>query len=162
MKKLDKEKCIKIFKIILIIIWMTIVFMFSNENGTESSNTSRKVTVAVVQTLSDKTEEENEPIIQIVEKIVRKLAHYTIYTIGGMLIINYLYTIDKNLKQKVLYSIALGGGYAITDEIHQFFVSDRSARIFDVGIDTLGVITGIAIYLVIRKVMDTAKSKIQE
>lgn len=162
MKKIDKEKCIKIFKIILVVIWMIIVFMFSNENGTESSNTSRKVTVTVVQTFSDKTEEENEPIIQRVEKVIRKLAHYSIYTIGGILIINYVYTIDKNNKEKVLYSIAFGAGYAITDEIHQFFVSERSARIFDVGIDTLGVITGIAIYLVIRKIIDTAKNKIQE
>lgn len=162
MKKIDKEKCIKIFKIILVVIWMIIVFMFSNENGTESSNTSRKVTVTVVKTFSDKTEEENEPIIQRVEKVIRKLAHYSIYTIGGILIINYVYTIDKNNKEKVLYSIAFGAGYAITDEIHQFFVSERSARIFDVGIDTLGVITGIAIYLVIRKIIDTAKNKIQE
>lgn len=162
MKKIDKKKCIKIFKIILVVIWMIIVFMFSNENGTESSNTSRKVTVTVVQTFSDKTEEENEPIIQRVEKVIRKLAHYSIYTIGGILIINYVYTIDKNNKEKVLYSIAFGAGYAITDEIHQFFVSERSARIFDVGIDTLGVITGIAIYLVIRKIIDTAKNKIQE
>ena len=162
MKKIDKEKCIKIFKIILVVIWMMIVFMFSNENGTESSNTSRKVTVTVVQTFSDKTEEENEPIIQRVDKVIRKLAHYSIYTIGGILIINYVYTINKNNKEKVLYSIAFGAGYAITDEIHQFFVSERSARIFDVGIDTLGVITGIAIYLVIRKLIKKAKNKIQE
>ena len=162
MKKIDKEKYIKIFKIILVVIWMMTVFMFSNEDGTESSNTSRKVTVTVVQTFSDKTEEENEPIIQRVDKVIRKLAHYSIYTIGGILIINYVYTIDKKNKEKVLYSIAFGAGYAITDEIHQFFVSERSARIFDVGIDTLGVITGIAIYLVIRKIIDTAKNKIQE
>lgn len=162
MKKIDKEKCIKIFKIILVVIWMMTVFMFSNEDGTESSNTSRKVTVTVVQTFSDKTEEENEPIIQRVDKVIRKLAHYSIYTIGGILIINYVYTINKNNKEKVLYSIAFGAGYAITDEIHQFFVSERSARIFDVGIDTLGVITGIAIYLVIRKLVETAKNKIQE
>lgn len=162
MKKIDKEKCIKIFKIILVVIWMMIVFMFSNEDGTKSSDTSRKVTVTVVQTFSDKTEEENEPIIQRVDKVIRKLAHYSIYTIGGILIINYVYTINKNNKEKVLYSIAFGAGYAITDEIHQFFVSERSARIFDVGIDTLGVITGIAIYLVIRKLVETAKNKIQE
>lgn len=162
MKKIDKEKCIKIFKIILVVIWMMTVFMFSNEDGTESSNTSRKVTVTVVQTFSDKTEEENEPIIQRVDKVIRKLAHYSIYTIGGILIINYVYTINKNNKEKVLYSIAFGAVYAITDEIHQFFVSERSARIFDVGIDTLGVITGIAIYLVIRKLIEKAKNKIQE
>ena len=67
---------------------------------------------------------------------------------------NYAYTTDKKPKEKVIYSILFGAGYAVTDELHQFFVSGRSARIFDVGIDTLGVATGILIYLIIRKVID--------
>ena len=78
MKKFDKKTQIKIIKIILIIAWMGIVFGFSNQGGTKSSNTSRKVTVAVVQAISDKTIEENESVIEKAEKVVRKLAHYTI------------------------------------------------------------------------------------
>ena len=35
----------------------------------------------------------------------------------------------------------------------------RSARVFDVSIDTLGVITGIAIYVVIRKNIERRKDK---
>ena len=162
MKNLDIKKQIKIFKIILIVIWMTVVFTFSNEGGTKSSNTSRKVTEVIVQTISDKSIDENEQLIEKTDKIVRKLAHYTIYTIGGILIFSYVNTIDKSRKEKILYSIAFGACYAVTDEIHQFFVSGRSARIFDVGIDTLGVITGIGIYLVIIKIIKTTKTKIQE
>lgn len=162
MKNLDIKKQIKIFKIILIVIWMTVVFTFSNEGGTKSSNTSRKVTEVIVQTISDKSIDENEQLIEKTDKIVRKLAHYTIYTIGGILIFSYVNTIDKSKKEKILYSIAFGACYAVTDEIHQFFVSGRSARIFDVGIDTLGVITGIGIYLLIIKIIKTTKTKIQE
>jgi len=66
---------------------------------------------------------------------------------------NYAYTTDKTLKQKILYSISFGGGYAVTDEIHQLFVPDRSGRILDVGIDTLGVITGVLIYIAFRKLV---------
>ena len=154
MKKFDKKTQIKILKIILIVVWMAIVFSFSNQGGTKSGNTSRKVTVAVVQVISDKPIEENEQLIEKVDKVIRKLAHYTIYTIGGFLIMNYAYTTDKKPKEKVIYSILFGAGYAVTDELHQFFVSGRSARIFDVGIDTLGVATGILIYLIIRKVID--------
>lgn len=154
MKKFDKKTQIKILKIILIVAWMVIVFSFSNQGGTKSSNTSRKVTVAVVQTISDKSIEENEPLIEKVDKVIRKLAHYTIYTIGGFLIMNYAYATDRKPKEKILCSILFGAGYAVTDELHQFFVAGRSARIFDVGIDTLGVATGILIYLIIRKVID--------
>lgn len=163
MKNLDKKILVKIIGIILILIWMTVIFMFSNEKGTKSSGTSRKVTEAIVQTISNKSVEENETIIDSLDKVIRKLAHYTIYTIGGFLIYNYANTTDKSNKEKILYSIAFGACYAVTDEIHQFFVSGRSARIFDVGIDTLGVITGVAIYLVIIKIITTTKQKkIQE
>ena len=159
MKKFDKKTQIKIIKIILIIVWMGIIFGFSNQKGTKSSNTSRKVTVTIVQAVSDKTIEENEPVIEKTEKIIRKLAHYTIYTVGGFLIMNYAYTTNLKSREKVLYSIAFGAGYAITDELHQFFVSGRSARIFDVGIDTFGVITGIAIYVMIRKTIERLMDK---
>ena len=159
MKKFDKKIQIKIIKIILIIVWMGIVFGFSNQKGTKSSNTSRKVTVAVVQAVSDKTIEENESLIEKTEKIIRKLAHYTIYTVGGFLIMNYAYTTNLKAKEKAFYSIVFGAGYAVTDELHQFFMPGRSARIFDVGIDTLGVITGIAIYIMIRQTLEKHKDK---
>lgn len=162
MKKNDRKLQVKIIKIILILVWMATVFIFSNQGGTKSSSTSRKVTETVVQAISSKTVEENEPLIEKLDKVTRKLAHYTIYTIGGILIMNYAYTTDKTKKEKILYSIAFGAGYAVTDELHQFFVAGRSARIFDVGIDTLGVTTGIAIYLVARKVIDTAIKKTYE
>ena len=162
MKKFDKKVQIKILKIILIVAWMVIVFSFSNQGGTKSGNTSRKVTVAVVQVISDKPIEENEQLIEKVDKVIRKLAHYTIYTIGGFLIMNYAYTTEKTTKKKILYSIVFGAFYAVTDEMHQFFVSGRSARIFDVGIDSLGVTTGVLIYLIIRNAITIIATKLRE
>ena len=159
---MNNKKIIDIAKIMLILIWMAVVFGFSNENGGKSTSTSRKVTTTVVQAVSNKSEEEKEKIIEKADKIVRKIAHYTIYTIGGALIINYAYTTDKKMKTKIIGSIAFGGSYAMADEIHQFFVSERSARIFDVGIDTLGVITGICIYLLIRKIINKLKTRQKE
>ncbi len=159
MKKFDKKIQSKIINIILIIAWMGIVFGFSNQGGTKSGNTSRKVTVTVVQAVSNKTIEENEQIIEISEKIIRKMAHYTIYMVGGCLIINYAYTTSQNTKKKILYSTIFGACYAITDEIHQYFVPGRSARLFDVGIDILGVITGIFIYLALITMIDKLSQK---
>ena len=157
MSNLEVKKYTKIFNIVLILIWMVVLFSFSGQAGTESSGTSRKVTEFLVKLISDKSIEENEEIIENCDLIIRKLAHYTIYTIGGILIFNYAYITNKSKKQKILYSIIFGAGYAITDEIHQYFVPGRSARIFDVGIDTLGVITGVLIYLVIIKIIQNIK-----
>ena len=147
MKKFDKKEQIKIIKGILIVIWMIVIFDFSNQGGNESSGTSSKVTKIVLGIVTKDKEEPNKQTMEQIEKVVRKGAHYTIYTIGGFLIMNYTYSMEKTKKQKILESLLFGAFYAGTDELHQYFVPGRSARLFDVGIDTLGVLTGILIYL---------------
>jgi len=148
MKKFDKKIQIKVVKIILIIIWMITVFRFSNQGGTESSSTSAKVTKVIVDVVvNDKKEENKVQIANKIEKVVRKFAHYTIYMIGGFLIMNYADFTDTTRKQQIIGSLAFGAFYAGTDEFHQYFVPGRSARLFDVGIDSLGVMTGILIYI---------------
>ena len=151
MKMFDRKTQIKIFNIILIIIWMIAIFVLSGQQGSESGDTSRKFTVAIIKIVTGKTFATDNPFIEQVQFIIRKLAHFTIYAIGGILIMNYAYTTEKTMNRKILYSITFGGGYAITDEIHQVFVPGRSGNVFDVGIDTLGVITGVLVYHVLRK-----------
>lgn len=149
---MKKEKeVLKVINIILVLIWMITVFGFSNQNGTQSTNTSQTVTKVVVKPILTEDEKKNKTIIKDTEKVIRKLAHYTIYTIGGALILNYAYSTKSSKKKQIIYSVLFGFMYAITDELHQHFISERSARIFDVCIDTLGVITGILIYSVIRE-----------
>jgi len=150
MKKFDKKEQIKILKIILIIIWMITIFVFSGQPGTESGDTSRKFTVMLIEIITGKSLSSNDQFVEGIQLIIRKIAHFTIYTIGGFLIVNYTYSTDKTQKQKILHSIGLGAVYAITDELHQAFVPGRSGNIFDVGIDTLGVITGVFMYVMIR------------
>ena len=159
MKKFDKKIQIKVVKIILIIIWMITVFRFSNQGGTESSSTSAKVTKVIVDVVvNDKKEENKVQFANKIEKVVRKFAHYTIYTIGGVLIMNYAYTTDKTKKQQTFGSLLFGAFYAVTDEVHQYFVPGRSARVFDVGIDTLGVITGIIIFTIIISIINKIRN----
>ena len=162
MKKIDTKIIVKIIGITLILIWMITVFIFSNEKATESKVTSRKVTIAIVQAISGKDISDNEKLLVSVDKIVRKLAHYTLYTVGGVLIISFAYTMDKTKKEKILYSIAFGVCFVITDEVHQLFVPGRTGRLLDVGIDTLGIITGILIFLIIKKMIGAVRNKIQE
>ena len=159
MKKIDKKTQIKILNIILIIIWMITIFRFSGQIGTESGNTSRKFTVQIIKIITGKNLSINEPFIDNIQLFIRKLAHFSIYTIGGFLIMNYQYGTNKKEYRKILYSIIFGGSYAITDEIHQIFVPGRSGNIFDVGIDTLGVVTGVLIYITFRKILKKVRKR---
>lgn len=145
---MSKEKYKQIISLILIIIWMITVFMFSNQNGDESQKTSNSVTKLIVRILTfnqDITEEQELKSIENLDFIIRKLAHYSIYLLGGILIWGYINTFDIATKRKIIISIIIGVAYAAFDELHQYFIANRSAKIFDVCIDSLGVITGVAL-----------------
>lgn len=145
---MSKEKYKQIISLILIIIWMITVFMFSNQNGDESQKTSNTVTKVIVRILTfnqEITEEQELKSIEDLDFVIRKLAHYSIYLLGGILIWGYINTFDIAIKKKIIISIIIGVAYATFDELHQYFIANRSAKIFDVCIDSLGVITGVAI-----------------
>ena len=81
--------------------------------------------------------------------IVRKTAHFLEYLILGILVINVLKDHLKINKKTLLYALLFCVVYAISDEIHQLFSAERTCRILDVFIDSLGASLGIFVYLVI-------------
>ena len=110
--------------IILTIVWMIVVFCFSNQPSDTSKNTSLNTTKKIINIIYGNRLSEQEKGIKIEEldPIIRKLAHYTIYTIGGIIIYITLTTFEIQTKKKILITQAIGSIYAITDEIHQYFI----------------------------------------
>ena len=124
--------------ITLTIVWMILIFCFSNQPSDESKNTSSDVTRKIVNIIYQDTlsEQEKELKIEKIDPIIRKLAHYTIYTIGGIIIGLTITTFEIQTKKKILITQAIGSIYAITDEIHQYFIPGRSCQIKDILIDS--------------------------
>ena len=148
----------KIITIIFILIWMIIVFYLSSQTSDNSSKLSGEITEKVIKCfhITDNMSKENsEQIIENTEIVIRKLAHYSLYTLGGILILLHinLYKINK----KIIISWLIGTIYATTDEIHQLFILGRSGEIRDVCIDSLGVITGVILLLLIIKIKKRGK-----
>ena len=128
----------KIIKIILVILWMTLIFCFSNQKADDSTKVSDGViknTIGRVFNIPDKD-------LGAFVKPVRKAAHFTIYLILGLLVLNCFDTFDK---KTIIISILICLLYAISDEIHQIFISGRSAELLDIIIDTLGASLGVFI-----------------
>lgn len=129
---------------ILVIIWMTLVFAFSSQNGEESKRTSGYFTDKVVQIISSvKTDINIEDTEEIISFIIRKMAHFSIYFVGGILIFNFVNTFPLKLRNVMLLAFVLGCVYSISDEIHQLFISERAGQIRDVLIDSTGVLIAI-------------------
>ncbi len=148
----------KVLKIILLILWMMIIFAFSNQKAVDSSNLSsglidRTVVKVYKVFYGDISKEKEEVIIEKYSYPIRKLAHYSLYFILGIL--SFLVIVDyKNNKKLILYSMLICFLYACADEFHQLFIDGRSAEIKDVLIDSFGSLTSILlcnfIYLKIK------------
>lgn len=151
----------RIVLIILTILWMAIIFFFSAENSSKSSNTSGRTIRAVVRIFVELPQPKEDEIVEQLQHLVRKIAHFTIYTIGGIILINLVREYTKN--KPWLYAWGIGTMYAVTDEIHQYFVPGRSCQITDVILDSCGVITGILlVFLVLKIVKNISKGIIEE
>ena len=81
--------------------------------------------------------------IWALNRIVRKLAHLTEFTIlGGILYVVLRHYIEYGT---VVKTIGVGIVIASLDEFIQLFSLGRSSQLFDVLIDTVGIIIGISV-----------------
>lgn len=142
----------KIIKYILLVLWMSLIFWFSNQSGVDSSETSGSIVMMIVsflEKISGLTI--NDSVISIMCFMIRKLAHFTLYFILGLISILILNEYNLSIKHKIIYATMFCLIYACSDEIHQLFVSNRNGSLLDVGIDMLGVIFPIFIFSNNRK-----------
>lgn len=145
------KNIIRAILIILLIATFVRIFCFSSQDGEESSAVSRKVTTAVTQNvkkIQDMDSKERELTLNKIEHVIRKIAHFSIYTLVGILMMALMSTYDISKNKQILVSILVGIIYATSDEIHQYFIPGRSAMVTDVLIDTAGVCLGVLIVLI--------------
>ena len=151
-----------IFGILTAITFITI-FIFSNQNGEKSGSVSRDFTKKVIEILHiDKNlnEIEKENLIENSQFIVRKLAHFTIYTIAGINLYGFINTYKIKNKSKIIGVLLVGIIYATSDEIHQMFSGERTPAVMDVFIDSCGVLFGINMFLITNKIIKNKKQKL--
>lgn len=138
----------KIIKIILVVLWMGLIFMFSNDTGVASTKKSDGVIVRTVQRIirRDLTSEEKHKVLKYFVVPVRKGAHLGVYFILGLLMISLIREyLDINNKS-LLIALFICILYACSDEVHQLFVAGRSCEVKDMIIDSMGAGLGIIFY----------------
>lgn len=162
MNKKIKFKKNLIFKrvlfLMMLVIAFYIIFNFSAQDGEISGSLSRKVTEFIVEVIAKIKIIDFEfklQYIEILHPIIRKLAHFSIYAFVGFSIMGFMCTFDSKNIFKVLISLCVGVTYAISDEIHQYFIPGRGPSIIDVGIDSLGVLTGIFLLIILIIFIET-------
>ncbi|HEY7736860.1 MAG TPA: VanZ family protein [Candidatus Limnocylindrales bacterium] len=100
-----------------VVLWMGVIFVLSSRDGLDTGSGRLRFDVA-------------------------KLAHLTVYFVLGMLLDRALD--GRGLRRQAWWVMVLLVMYALTDEIHQSFVPGRTPLLFDIGVDSIGGLAGIA------------------
>lgn len=157
-----KNNLLRVILVILLGCTFWTIFGFSSQNGIESGSISRKVARKIIDVFPYTKDLREETKIKMVERsqpIIRKLAHFSIYLLVGILIMTFVSTYPLLLWEKWVISLGVGFVYAISDEWHQSFIPGRTAQVKDVMIDTIGVFTGIIFVLMVISVAKALKRK---
>lgn len=129
---------------------MTVIFLFSAQNGEDSSGMSEKVLMFLCGIFDYSP---SPDMRQLLTLLIRKGAHMTEF---GILALLWLGTL-RSAADKALWNypaaFAASSFYAATDEFHQLFVSERAGQVTDWMIDSLGAILFLCIgWLIIRAI----------
>ena len=131
----------------IVLLWMALIFYFSHQPATESSQLSQGVLTVIlgfVQRVSPDLARELE-LLQL-NHLIRKNAHFVAYLVLAVLSMNALAQNRIRGKRQIGYAFLICLLYAITDEVHQLFIPGRSGEVKDVLLDSFGAISGILLY----------------
>lgn len=142
--------CLKPLSFLPAISIMYMIYSFSSQTGIDSGNLSLKISSKIVQ-LAARLLEKDLSSAQIlfyadqIHFLVRKLAHVTEYFVLAVSLCIPLYTYRIRGIWLILLAGFLCVGFAGLDEYHQSFVAGRGPSVRDVGIDSIGIFSGIFI-----------------
>lgn len=142
--------------------WMVVIFLFSAQTGKDSGDTSGRILRLAMKLIywnfDAFSPQRQESLLAVWGVIIRKGAHFTEYAVLGALLCNALRTYALSAKLRWLLPVGIGALYAVTDEIHQYFVPERACRLLDMGIDTAGVLFGTAIFMLVVSLWQKKRS----
>ena len=154
MRKIRLNK-FQIFCGIMTIAVMVCIFLFSCENADDSSDTSGNFVNLIISIFYGDYDElplwKQEEIRGNISHFIRKTAHFTIFAALGFFA--FLTSGQKKLLCKGTAAVLIFCGlYAVSDELHQYFVPGRACMLRDMLLDTCGSLAGIAAALAALKI----------
>ena len=124
-----------------------IIFVFSAQDGDASMSTSGRFAMPIARLIASLqgglSEKAFGELLDNVQVVVRKTAHFTEYAILGCLI--FLLLTSYDIRRSLSLAEILTALYAAGDEIHQMLGGSRTGMWQDVVLDACGGLCGILI-----------------
>ena len=137
--------------ILLTVSLCAVIFALSADTADESNAKSDPVSEAFETSIFDNfslSGNQTEFIKRYAVVIVRKAAHFSEYALLGFLISATCLSFNKTYGFTALISWICGTLYAVSDEIHQYFVPGRSCQLSDMLLDSAGVFAGVVFCII--------------
>ena len=120
---------------IILFLWMGIIFYMSHQPGNISSQQSDLV-LKILESIGINL---TSSLGEFSTLLIRKVAHVSEYFILCYLFIKVTEQYFDS-KKAIIFAIIFTVTYAISDEIHQYFIPGRAMAITDIIIDSIGAI----------------------
>lgn len=150
----------KILPILAVVFWMVFIFYLSHQPASVSNGLSKGITEAIVTTI-EKVVPNQEFDIRYVNHVIRKNAHFLAYFVLGFLAMYALGRFKLKRYKWIGLAILVGVLYAISDEVHQLFVPGRGGQLKDVLIDSAGVLAGVGVYIIGKRIKKALRRQSQ-
>ena len=157
-----------ILSLLAVIAVAVMIFMFSAQQGDESSKLSGAISDWVLRRIvpgyATMTPSERRPYLRQWSFYIRKLAHFSEFALLAVTLVRFF---SYALRHRMLWPQLLAAWvaatvYAGTDELHQMFVAGRGPALTDVCIDSAGALTGACAALLGLKILRRVKGEARE
>lgn len=130
----------------LLVLWAGVIFAFSAQPDTVSSQQSgffTRILEEAVVYISGSVNDGKTLYAQL-DHLVRKSAHFMVYFILGALTQRaYWHSAkQKHPLRTLILALVTCALYAVSDEIHQYFVPGRAMMLSDMLLDSVGALCG--------------------
>lgn len=165
-KKIYKKIFLKLIPWAALALWMLSIAFLSHQPATLSNKLSTRVTEVIVQVIEKIVHDTDIDIdieididVKSFNNFIRKYAHFFSFMLLGILFVNALRKNGVREYRSIAFALIFCVLFAISDEIHQCFVSGRGAQVKDVLIDSAGASVGILGYSAIKCLLQRWKKK---
>ena len=154
-----KKAILSIIILIFAILWAVGIYKLSIMNTQNSNGKSTDIIAIFIEdtlevtneygiTNSHPTNSKLARVSQLINAPMRKVMHASVYLVLAFLAIVFFNVLmnNKHYWIALILTLIISIGFAVSDEIHQTYVSGRTGQFLDVVIDSIGALVGIFIY----------------
>lgn len=154
-----KKAILSIIILIFAILWAVGIYKLSSMNTQNSNGKSTDIIAIFIEdtlevtneygiTNSHPTNSKLARVSQLINAPLRKVMHASVYLVLAFLAIVFFNVLmnNKHYWIALILTLIISIGFAVSDEIHQTYVSGRTGQFLDVVIDSIGALVGIFIY----------------